>query len=365
MEDFRPTPPASSSAAAKAGRLALRGRWALPLALIQMAWFSGAAAAEPPDAQRCFSHDPDVAIAGCTAMLQSGHETQEQISRAFSNRGGAYIRKGQYDHAIQDLDQAIRRDPNYALAFQSRGTAYSLKGQYERAIGDFNQAIRLDPNSAASFYGRGDTYNVQGQYERAIQDFDRAIRLKPDLAPIFFAATFHERGLAYAGNGQYDRALQDYDQAIRLYPNLAQAFYDRGAALRALRQPARAEADFAKARQLNPNLPPPADEVVSGVAAGSAGASGSGKSPSVPAPREVSAKSPSLAVPPEVSADDLRRVTVGMSREQLLKLGYPDGRVTMDDDEGHLIEIYQYSAHGAGLGSIRLVDGTVSRVQIR
>jgi tetratricopeptide (TPR) repeat protein len=352
MEGLAPTPPASSLAAAKAGRRALGSKWALPFALIQMAWFSGAATAQTPDAQRCFSHDPEVAIAGCTAMLQSGHETPEHMARAFSNRGGAYIRKGQYDRAIQDLDQAIRRDPNYAQAFQSRGTAYSLRGQYERAIGDFNQAIQLDPKSAASFYGRGDTYNVQGQYERAIQDFDRAIRLKPDLAPIFFAATFHERGLAYAGKGQYDRALQDYDQAIRLYPNLAQAFYDRGAALRALRQPARAEADFVKARRLNPNLPPPADEVVSGVAAGGASASGSAKSPSLSAPREV-------------SADDLQKVTVGMSREQLLKLGYPDGRVTMDDDEGHLIEIYQYSAHGAGVGTVRLKDGNVFSVQIR
>jgi hypothetical protein len=69
-------------------------------------------------------------------------------------------------------------------------------------------------------------------------------------------------------------------------------------------------------------------------------------------------------VPQEVSSDDLRKVTVGMSREQLLKLGSPAGRVTMDDDEGHLIEIYQYSVNGAGLGSIRLMDGTVSRVQV-
>jgi tetratricopeptide (TPR) repeat protein len=321
----------------------MRGSWALAFVLTQIAGFGGVAAAQTPDAQRCPSHDPDVAIAGCTAMMQSGHETQEHITRAFSNRGGAYIRKGQYDRAIQDLDQAIRRDPNYALAFQSRGTAYSLKGQYDRAIGDFNQAIRLDPNSAASFYARGGVYNVQGQYDRAIQDLDQAIRLNPDLAPIFFAATYHERGMAYAGKGQYERAIRDYDQAIRLYPNLTQAVNDRSAALRALRRPARAEVDFAKARQLKPKLPPPAGDA----------ASGSTTSPSLPAP------------PREVSADDLHKVTVGMSREQLLKLGSPDGRVTMDDEDGHLIEIYQYSAHGAGLGSVRLTDGTVSRVQVR
>jgi tetratricopeptide (TPR) repeat protein len=319
----------------------MRGSWALAFGLMQIGGVSGVVAGQTPDAQRCLSHDPDVAIAGCTAMIESGHETQEQIARAFSNRGGAYIRRREYDLAIQDLDQAIRRDPHYAPAFQSRGTAYSLQGQYDRAIGDFNQAIRLDPKSATSFYARGGVYNVQGQFDRAIQDFDQAIRLKPDLAPVFFAATFHERGLAYAGKGKYDRALQNYDQAIRLYPNLAQAFYDRGAALRALGQPARAEADFAKARELNPNLRSPVD-----------GVAGDG------------AKSPSPSPPPEVSAGDLQKVTAGMSREQLLKLGPPAGRITMDDD-GHLIEIYQYSANGASLGAIRLTDGTVSSVEIR
>jgi tetratricopeptide (TPR) repeat protein len=321
-------------------RGAIRSSWALASVLLPIA------AAQTPDAQPCFSHDPDVAIAGCTAMMQSGHETQEHITRAFSNRGGAYLRKRQFDRAIADLDQAIQRDPKYALAFQSRGTAYSLKGQNERAIEDFTQAIRLDPKSAAALYSRGGVYNAQGQYDRAIQDLDQALRMKPDLPPVFFAATFHERGLAYAGKSQYGRAIQDYDQAIRLYPNLTQAVTDRDAAQRALRQAARAEADLAKATQVKPKLPnpnpaPTADDVTGG-----------------------GAKAPSFPPPPEVSAGDLQKVTAGMSREQLLKLGSPAGRITMDED-GHLLEVYQYSANGTGLGTVRLTDGTVSSVEIR
>ena len=292
----------------------MRSSWALAFMLI------GVVAAQTPDAQRCYSHDPDVAIAGCTAMLQSGQQTQEQIARAFSSRGGAYLRKRQYDRAIQDLNEAITRDPNYAPAFQSRGTAYSLEAQNDLAIRDFNQANRLDPKSATSFYARGGVYNVQGQYDRAIQDFDEAIRLKPDLTPVFFAATFRERGLAYVGKGQFGRAIQDYDHALRLYPKLAQASHDRETALNALRRPANVAAS-------------------------------------------ESAKSPSVPVPPEVTAGDLEKVTEGMSREQLVKLGTPAGRITTDDD-GHLIEIYQYSADGVSLGTVRLTDGIVSSVQI-
>ncbi len=339
----------------------MRSSWILVFVLIGIAaaqtLTAQTSASQTPDSQRCFSHDSELAIAGCTAMLVSGHQTQEQISRLYSSRAAAYIRTHEYDRAIQDLDQAIRRDPKYAPAFQSRGTAYSIKGQNDRAIRDFNDAIRLDPKSATSFYARGGVYNAQGQYDHAIQDFDQAIRLKPDLAPVFFAATFHERGLAYAGKGQYERAIQDYDQAIRLYPNLAQAVNDRSAAMRALGQQAQAKAEIAKARELTPSPvkqltpnparqqltttpPPPSDTVAS-----------------------VVAKSPAPVPSGEVTVEDLRKVTTGMSREQLLKLGSPTGRITMDED-GHLIEIFQYSANGTGLGTVRVTDGAVSGVRM-
>jgi Tfp pilus assembly protein PilF len=340
-------------------------------------------ATQTPAAQRCFSHDPDVAIAGCTALLQSGHETQEHITRAFSYRGAAYIRKRDYERAIQDLDQAIQRDPNYAQAFESRGTAYSLKGKNDRAIEDFSQSIHLDPKSAVSFYDRGGVYNAEGQNDRAIQDFDQAIRLKPDLAPVFFAATYHERGLAYFGKGEYQRAIQDYDQAIRLYPNLTQAVTDRGAAQRALGQQARAEADIAKAKerpapaQAKQQAPTPVKEVTPTPVKQQLAlntvrkpAPTQVKQQPIPTPpppsdvvADVVAKSPLPAQPAEMTVADLQRVTEGMSREQLLKLGSPTGRITMDED-GHLIEIFQYSANGTGLGSVRVTDGAVSGVRL-
>jgi len=177
---------------------------------------SGAAAAPTPDQQRCSAPDPDVSIGGCTAMIQSDQETQENLAKAFLNRGFAYDRKGQYDRAIEDYDQAIKLNPNFVLAFVDRGDAYNSKHEYDRAIQDLDQAIKLDPNFAPAFYNRGNAYDSELEY---------------------------------------DRAVRDYDQAIKLDPNFAAAFYQRGNALRALGQESRAAADFAKARELNPNLP--------------------------------------------------------------------------------------------------------------
>jgi tetratricopeptide (TPR) repeat protein len=57
-------------------------------------------------------------------------------------------------------------------------TCYALKGQNDSAIQDLDQAIRLNPNDADAFYNRGNAYARKSQFDRAIQDFDQAIRLR-------------------------------------------------------------------------------------------------------------------------------------------------------------------------------------------
>lgn len=68
--------------------------------------------------------------------------------------------------------------------------------------------------------------------------------------------------------------------------------------------------------------------------------------------------------PPQVTADDLKKVTNGMTRQDVLKLGAPGSRITMDDDEGHLVEVYSYFDKDLSIGRIRLKDGAVSSVEV-
>lgn len=80
-----------------------------------------------------------------------------------------------------------------------------------------------------------------------------------------------------------------------------------------------------------------------------------------------SAQSASPTQEPAASAADLSAVdpssiTPGMTRAQVLKLGPPSSRLTMDDD-GHLVEIFDYAASGVARGRVRLVDGVVASVQ--
>ena len=156
-------------------------RRALLFVLMYMVSFTNASAAQTLDQQRCFARDPDLSIGGCTAMIQSGRETPENLARAFSHRGLAYARKGQDDSAIQDLDQAIRLNPNDAEASSNRGYAYNGKREYDSAVEDFDQVIRLNPNDAEDLYNRGVALRELGQQARAAADFAKASQLNPHL----------------------------------------------------------------------------------------------------------------------------------------------------------------------------------------
>ena len=125
-------------------------------------------------------------------MIKSGREAW-----AFVGRGLGYSRKGDYDRAIADYNQAINLDPRYALAYNNRGHAYLAKGDKDRAIADFNQAIKINPLPASNphvnvYFNRGIAYSAKGDYERAIDDYTEAIRLDPK-----FASAYDNRGIAY------------------------------------------------------------------------------------------------------------------------------------------------------------------------
>src|SRR5215470_3615918 len=140
----------------------------------------------------CDRGTPDAAIAACTRAIEDSRTSTEKRSKLYNNRGAAFGRKGQPDRAIEDFDEAIRLNPDFAEAFFNRGIAYANNGQTDHAIQDYDQAIRLNPNHAEAFYNRGYSYADKRQSDRAIQDYDEAIRLNPN-----YAEAFHNRGIAY------------------------------------------------------------------------------------------------------------------------------------------------------------------------
>ena len=167
-------------------------------------------------------------------------------ARPYVARGNAYLLKGEYDKTIADCTEGIRLNPTNALLYCYRGAVYVVQREFDKAIADCTEAIRIKPDYAEAYFDRGRAYFFKGEYDKAIAQWTEAIRLDPTNAEAYFS-----RGLAYGSKKrEFDKEIADCTEAIRIKPDYAKAYYNRGAAYREKGDKAKAEADFAKAKEL-------------------------------------------------------------------------------------------------------------------
>jgi tetratricopeptide (TPR) repeat protein len=163
----------------------------------------------------------------------------------YYDRGIAYAQVGEFDKAIAEFTEAIRRDPNYLFAYNNRANCYAAKGDHDMAVAEFTQIIRLDHKYADGYYNRANSYASRGEHDKAIADYTEAIRLDSKMADAYLC-----RGSVYASNGEHDKAIADCTEAIRLNPKDVRAYAMRAGAYRALGDDANAANDERKAHQM-------------------------------------------------------------------------------------------------------------------
>ena len=137
----------------------------------------------------------------------------------YAQRAWDWLKKGDYDKAIQEYNEAIRLKPDDAESYYGRGYAWNEKHEYDKAIADCSEAIRFKPDFANAYVGRGIAWEQKHQYDKAIKDYDQAIRLKPD-----FVESYLHRAYAWYNKDKYDKAIKDYNEALRLKPDYAEAY---------------------------------------------------------------------------------------------------------------------------------------------
>ena len=207
----------------------------------------------------------------------------------WSKRGGENLRQ-----AIGFYEQAIARDPKYALAYSGLAEAYVLLPAYTTtapqdayptakaaalkalqldeklaeahtalglllcigdldmagSISEFQRAIALNPNYATAhhWYGNGPLLAL-GRFEEAIAEGKRAIELDP-LSPIINA----DLGQNLYAARRYDEAIAQLRKTLEIDPTFYYAHYNLGMALQRKGDVPAAIAEYTKAQQLSDDL---------------------------------------------------------------------------------------------------------------
>lgn len=180
-----------------------------------------------------------------------------------------------YDHihsvterqkALNDINEAIRINPNSGEAYCFRGGLYDSNYNREnmknpdaiKAMNDFTHAIQLFTATVSDpLYLRGALLGIrftlthvdENQYDMALKGCHKIIELLPNNYEAYLL-----RADCYEKMKDYGNAISDYNKAIKLGVNQAESYSDRGHCYAWMKDYANAIKDCSKAIELAPNV---------------------------------------------------------------------------------------------------------------
>lgn len=134
---------------------------------------------------------------------------------SFILRGVAHLKLGKDSEiALRDLNEGLTKSPDESWGYRARGWLFNKLGKTGKALAELNKAIEIDATDSYALYQRGRiSLDQLGTIELAIIDFTKAIELKPQ-----FPDAFRSRAAALFRKDECDNALADINKAIELDP---------------------------------------------------------------------------------------------------------------------------------------------------
>jgi tetratricopeptide (TPR) repeat protein len=264
-----------------------RGQEAIALARAQVE-------AAPGDPDRHFTlglaqSEPD--IEGAIASFRRALALAPRHTLARYNLALALKRADRLQEAIEELTRVLAMEPRPEAHYQL-GVLHLHRGDLDRAAASLRAAIEGSPDYADAHYTLGAVLQARRDWTGAAAALRRAIALRPDLAGAHDtlarvlrasgdeagarthaaeAARLREqtrleqdaRSWTAVGSGRLEQgdalgAVDAFRRAIGALDSFAPAHYQLGRAFLALGDREAARGAFARARQLNPSLVPPA-----------------------------------------------------------------------------------------------------------
>jgi Tfp pilus assembly protein PilF len=142
-----------------------------------------------PNARQCSQlvlrgDSTDETIEVCTDALNYRRLERQPQLQLLINRGVTYLRRREWQRAIDDFDAVIALDRRHAEAHLNRGAALVQQGQHGQAVAAITEALSLgvrEPHKA--YFNRGAAREALGDIRGAYEDYSTALEIQPDWGP--------------------------------------------------------------------------------------------------------------------------------------------------------------------------------------
>jgi TolB-like protein/Tfp pilus assembly protein PilF len=178
---------------------------------------------------------------------------------AYAGLASAYIilpfwagadRLDPYSKAEDAALKALRLDSNLAEGHLALGKVYFWKIDLAASLREYQRAAELKPNDATAHHWLGnDALSALGRFDEAIAEVKRAVELDP-LSPVINT----DLGTSFYYAHRYDESARQLRKTLEIDPTFFYAHFNLGIALQAKGDLSGAIAEYEKAKQLSDNL---------------------------------------------------------------------------------------------------------------
>lgn len=94
-------------------------------------------------------------------------------------KGNECVKDGKFIEAVLHYTQAIKMDPNNYVLYSNRSFAFLKLDQHYLALQDANETVRIQPQWAKGYFRRAEVEAASELFDEAIISYTRALQLEP------------------------------------------------------------------------------------------------------------------------------------------------------------------------------------------
>lgn len=166
-------------------------------------------------------------LTACTPVNEtSGLNTRSNdVAEANLNVGVAYLKRGEYNKALEKLNKAYEADPNYTPTLNALGLLYQKLENNEKSEQYFKQALSIRSDDAYTLNNYGQFLCINDRYAEAEDAFRKAAANPLYETPEISLANI---GTCALKNGDKEKAEKYFRLALEKNPRLPPALIQMG-----------------------------------------------------------------------------------------------------------------------------------------
>jgi serine/threonine protein kinase/tetratricopeptide (TPR) repeat protein len=189
------------------------------------------AAARPTDSPEAFElyyagrnlyrgHPDSKQVSNAIALYNQAIQKDPNFALAYASLADASVRMYRetqdvswIQKATEEAQRAEKLDANLREAHLSLGNIYRVTGKTDEAIEELKRAIAISPRADDSYRRLGQVYEDVGNKSQALTSFNNAVTLNS-----YYWNNFNELGNAYTHFGEHEKALAAFRRVLELDP---------------------------------------------------------------------------------------------------------------------------------------------------